>query len=844
MAMLPNPEPRIVSAPDELPEQPTRTLSETHISEDKSSSFLDFAPDEVLDGRFRIIREIGRGGMGVVFEASDEKLSRRIALKCARARYTHYLTPEVRNASEVSHRNVCRIFEIHTAATRLGPVEFITMEFLEGETLSHRLRRGRLTRTEAVEIARQLAAGLAEAHRNGVIHGDIKTNNVILTTGSDGSLRAVITDFGLARSPETQSRRACGTPGYMAPELWKGGSTTAASDVYAMGVVLSALARGRPNSHLPSADCEAAANRMPLPVNPRWDGVLGRCLDPDPARRYQDAGELALALSPSRTRRLAVAAAVIALLLAGATGIVTWRNATAPTDTVKLAVLPFSVQGSGVPSASAIGDDIAGRLAGARRRFTVFSPSELKRQGIYLPSEARARLGATHAFQVEMHGSGSRLFLNAVLTDLSSGQQLRDLKAGYARSDAAIMSRALLGTITGAFHLNRGAPQEQISPAAYPLHIEAAEILRADNGRPEAAIALLEKAIALDPRSALLLAELAEAQIDQFLIGGGPQWLERAAENAARAKTMNPDAAPVLLASGLIEEQHGSHEAAIRDFSRAVELDPGKSDGLRLLALAFGHSNRPSEAAATYQKAIDADPANYRTWIDFGNFHYFRGDFPAAEKEYRRVIATAPNLDTGYMNLGLALEQQGRVAEAEGSLLIALKLHTSADALMNLGAVYYAEEKFQKAADSFEASVRSGIPTPFQYKNLGDALRQLGRQADAASSYRKSASLAEEEIGRNPRQAFMRVVLALVAARLGNSQRAVSEINQALVMEPENAAVVREAVIAFEVLGDRKRALQLLQDAPPQILRELNTNPDVKELRRDPRFSDLVHSRI
>ena len=192
--------------------------------------------------------------MGIVWEAVDEKLERRVALKCAKAGFGKQLPPEVRNAREISHPNVCKIFEIHTASTPRGDVDFISMEFLEGETLADRLRHAPLSKLEARTIARQLCAGLAEAHRNNVIHGDLKSNNVILTTGPNGSLRAVITDFGLAHTPGASGRATsaplAGTPAYMAPELWKGEKASIASDIYALGVMLWELKTGRKPSEL------------------------------------------------------------------------------------------------------------------------------------------------------------------------------------------------------------------------------------------------------------------------------------------------------------------------------------------------------------------------------------------------------------------------------------------------------------------------------------------------------------------------------------------------------------------------------------------------------------------
>ncbi len=160
-----------------------------------------FQPGELLDSRFRIVGEVARGGMGIVYEAFDEKLDRRIALKCARSGFRKRLPPEVRHASEISHPNVCKIFEIHTASTSDGEVDFLTMEFLEGETLAARLGRGRMPDAEARTIAGQICEGLAEAHRNRVVHGDLKSNNVILARDPAGGVRAVITDFGLARQP-------------------------------------------------------------------------------------------------------------------------------------------------------------------------------------------------------------------------------------------------------------------------------------------------------------------------------------------------------------------------------------------------------------------------------------------------------------------------------------------------------------------------------------------------------------------------------------------------------------------------------------------------------------------
>ena len=269
-----------------------------------------FEPGDLLEDRFRIMREMAQGGMGIVYEAADEKLDRRIALKCAKTGFRKRLPPEVRNASEISHPNVCKIFEIHTASTEHGDLDFLTMEFLDGETLSERLRSGPCPHRKLESIALQLCAGLAEAHRKHVIHGDLKSSNIILTREGDET-RAVITDsLGRdvrMRRSEAQSGEMVGTPDYMAPELWKGEKASAASDVYALGVILREMVVG-------------------VAPDLRWNRVVQRCLNWDPAGRFASADAIAHKIAPpSRRWFLASAAAAV---LAMISGVATYKTTT------------------------------------------------------------------------------------------------------------------------------------------------------------------------------------------------------------------------------------------------------------------------------------------------------------------------------------------------------------------------------------------------------------------------------------------------------------------------------------------------------------------------------------
>ncbi len=218
------------------------------------------AAGEVVAGRYAVVRYIARGGMGEVYEAEDLELRERVALKTIRGEVEDpsaedQFKREILLARKVTHPNVCRIFDVGFHQRADGErVVFLTMELLAGETLFERIRReGPLDLDQAAGIVRQIAAGLTAAHAAGVVHRDLKSGNVILVPKSQGGVRAVVTDFGLAHVLGGGDERGrsmsgsggiVGTPGYMAPEQVEGGKLTARTDLYALGVVMFEMVTG------------------------------------------------------------------------------------------------------------------------------------------------------------------------------------------------------------------------------------------------------------------------------------------------------------------------------------------------------------------------------------------------------------------------------------------------------------------------------------------------------------------------------------------------------------------------------------------------------------------------
>lgn len=278
-----------------------------------------FAPGDTVVGRFQVIRLLGRGDMGDVYEALDLVCQGRVALKVARLRPPvdregiERFKREVTLARQVTHASVCRIFEFFHHQGVIEDVWCFSMELLAGETLAARIyRQGRLTPAEALPIISQVVAGLAAAHCVKVVHCDLTTQHVMLTpaNNTESDVRAVITDFGKAhftsQEEHVSSLQWCtadflATPAYVSPEQLEGGAITPAVDVYALGVLIYEMVCGS----LPfegSARPAAAVRRLKgLPVSPRklapdlsrrWESTIMRCLERRPEDRFPSVLDL------------------------------------------------------------------------------------------------------------------------------------------------------------------------------------------------------------------------------------------------------------------------------------------------------------------------------------------------------------------------------------------------------------------------------------------------------------------------------------------------------------------------------------------------------------------------
>jgi tetratricopeptide (TPR) repeat protein len=835
-----------------------------------------FRPGEVIGGRFQILREVAEGGMGVVYEAWDVKLDRRTAIKCAKRGFDKRLPPEVRNAREITHPNICKIFEIHTAATDRGEIDFITMEFLDGETLAERLRREPLTAKEVRELARQLCAGLAAAHRDQVIHGDLKSNNVILTKAADGAMRAVITDFGLARRPEAQenmqSGSTGGTPDYMAPELWKGEKPSVASDVYALGVILFEMIYGhRPKrtaspseetATLPTASHSQAKwwywseedrrKRKSVGAHRKWDRVLSRCLEPDPSRRFGSVEQVARSLGPSPYVRLSLAAAAAAILLVGAVGL-TYQRATVPHESVRLAMLPLEADEGPAGVAASLSRDTSSQLArlsgGRRVKLTVLPLDDSLRAKADSTDRARKMLRATHVLHGRLAKDRDSFVLQVSLADVRNGGKQTDWKAGYAPDEVRYAPVALAGFVAGTLRLPPLEGNATVNAAAKRDYWNGIWYTR-QNSTLDEALHALNLAAAEDRDSPFTWAALAEAQWFRYYLSHDQAWLDRTKESLRLAEARNPDIAPAHRVEAYLRYHEGLYEQAVAEFERAIELQPDNAMAYIYEGKAYQDSGQIDAARTAFEKAARAEPLYFRTWQNLGSFYLWDGRISEAVAYHKKAVDLAPKEANLHWNLALAYMLSGRFEEAREEIRgqeTMSALNTSGMTLMYQGRYKEAVPYLTRA---LEIQSPPGGVKPYQpLMYLGIAYRHLNLPAEAEAVNKRGLRMADQDMSQagNARDGYVEAFQGYFSAASGDA-RAATQVEQALGLMPHNSDTRWRAVLSYEELyrktrnaAFRDKSLEVLKGDTADEIADVGRWDDLAELHKDPRFVLLLN---
>jgi serine/threonine protein kinase/tetratricopeptide (TPR) repeat protein len=825
---------------------------------------------KLLAGRFRIVRFIARGGMGEVYEAEDLELSERVALKTVRSeiagdgRAMERFKREIHLARKVTHPNVCRIFDLFHDVAGPERITFLTMELLDGETLHQKLQHtGRMSTTEALPIIRQMAAGLAAAHRAGVIHRDFKTSNVMLVPTNGPEFRAVVTDFGLARSTLSRDTMAtlstagdlAGTPAYMAPEQLEDGEITAATDVYALGIVMYEAVTGR----LPftgDAPLAVALKRLQgPPPSPRnsvpalddiWETTILRCLERRPADRFAQVEDVVEALTgetatTSRTaavtkgierttgrRRFAWIAAVV-LVLGLLVGTLAIRGKRTARSDIKsrpaIAVLGFRNLTGNADSAwlsTALAEMLTTELAAGEKLRAIPGENVARMKlELSLPESSsfaadtlgriRSYLGADiviYGSYVVLDGTPTKVRMDLRLQDSSQGDLLATIsEEGYSTDLLELVSRSG-AELRDRLGVGKLRPQEAdvahaafpATPAAARFYAEGLEKLRVFDAA--GARAALEKAVAEDERYALAHAALATSW---SMLGYATQAREQS-KIALDLSTKLPREDQLLI-EGRAREAALEWRQAVDVYRTLFGFFPDNLDyGLRLAAAqtSAGDGNAALATIDTLRKFPEPDGDSPRIDLAEARAAGALSDFKRQQTMAARAAAKAKQDGAKLLVAGAGL--------LEGSALANMGELSRARA-----ALEGARQMYSAAGDRWD-SVNAST-------NLAYVLLQSGDIAGAEEIYRQSLA-TYRELGDQKGTAAALGSIATIFRNRGDLSRAKAMHEQALAIHREIGDRVGEATSCnnlaniLSLIGDHDAARRMYETALP-LFREI-----------------------
>jgi eukaryotic-like serine/threonine-protein kinase len=772
-------------------------------------------PGEILNGRFQIVRFISAGGMGEVYEAEDLELRERIALKTIRPdvaageQAVERFKNEIYLARKVTHRNVCRIFDLAQDRNEArGEILFLTMELLAGETLSHRVyAEGRLKANDALPLVLQMTSALTAAHEAGVVHRDFKSANVILVPAAGEMARAVVTDFGLARGREGESGArpalthvgtVMGTPAYMAPEQLEGDKITPATDIYALGVVMYEMLTG--TVPFTGDNPWAVANRRlkekaPSPrihlatLDPRWEKAILRCLERRPEDRFRSAAEVASYLMGEavgvgrrkKRRGFLVAASVIAIFGGAEAGyLLLSRHAESRRVVAVLEFKNIAARPEAAWVATGLAEGLRSELAAAGKFRTISGEevAEFKRDAGFknFDSLSKQTLTQLHRLGADLVVTGSytdlgkdsdgRIILNVAIQDAAKGETIDSLSADGTEKDISSLISQTGARLRAKLGLGELSPEKETSLAiaqpnaeAMPLYSEGLDELR--DYKATKARELFQKAISVDPNHPFIHAALARAW---SVLG----YDERAKEEAKKALDLSSKLSleDRLSIEGQYREMASEWGGAVESFSELYKHFPDNLEyGLRL-----------AHAQSSGGKA----PAALGTLAALHKLPPPRGDDPGIDLE---IAETADSIGDYKRALAAALAAIGRAKARNTRLLEARALIWACSASRKLGQPARARAQCEDAV-RINSELGDKLGTARAVNGLAMIEFDQGDVAQALQRLQEAFQISSE-IGDNRDMAGALNNTAMLLSGRGNVAEARKKYEQALAIQVE-----------------------------------------------------------
>jgi serine/threonine protein kinase/tetratricopeptide (TPR) repeat protein len=850
-------------------------------------------------GRFRIGERLGKGGMGEVYSAEDTKLKRTVALKRlapslrADSLYRHRFLEEAERASRFGDAHVAAVYDV---LEEQGEI-FLILEYVEGQNLRQRLREP-LSLDEFFTIALQCAEALVSAHRHGIVHCDIKPENIMLS--SEGQVK--ILDFGVAKhlprsdqsSTVDRAGTFAGTPAYMSPEVLLEQAPDGRADIFSLGVVFYEVLTGQHPFLAGSfvATTDRIRNETPAPIRvfnrsvpEGLQALVNKAMAKDAGNRYASAEELLDALlavrsrmssgegpheeeeqkGRSRTRYLLPSILAVVLLVGGVLAsskmavIRGWFGMEKP-PAIQLVVLPFATPDAD-SSAKAFSNGLTETLTAELTHLTgnyplqVVPASEVRAGAITTVEQARKEFGVNMVLEGSLHGAGDQMRVTYSLVDATTRRQLHAEAITADAADALALEDRVVDGVLGMLGLEVESKDRAIlaahgtqDPVAYDFYLRGRGYLQ-EPEKPENienAIVAFNNALERDKKYALAYAGLGEAFWARYELTHDPDWVTKAAQACERAVSFNPDLASGNTCFGTVYNGTGKYEEAARQFQRAVLLDPTRDDAFRGLAFAYERLGRQVDAERTFQRAIQVRPQYWASYEWLGTFYSEHARYEEAARQFTQAIALAPDNPHSYRKLGGVYIYMGRYLKAIEVLQRAIALYPTSGAYSNLGIAYFNVHHFDDAVAAYEHAC---TPASKDYIACGNLARAYywapGRRSQATEYYRRAIALAEERLSINPRDGDPHILSSSYYAMLGDRRHALEHLQRALELRPNEPEYLLTAAIVHNQFGEEDEAMEWLEAAVRRgySASEIKVAPELDNLRGEARFQKLVEPR-
>ncbi len=815
-----------------------------------AASRVVLMPGVTLGGRYRIVRVLGEGGMGSVYQAQDLELERMIALKVIRPELAgnpailQRFKQELILARHVTHKNVVRIFDLGEA----DGVKFITMEYVDGEDLRGILRRqGKLLPADAVGIVKQICSALEAAHAENVIHRDLKPQNVM----RDKQGRVVVMDFGLARSIEssgmTQTGALIGTLEYMSPEQALGSELDQRSDLFAVGLIFYELLTGimpyQADSAIASLMKRTQGRAVPVSeidatVPESLSQIVAHCLERDPKDRFASATELLAALKdwpskPSIAKPASVVEPIAAkhtpsvqislsmpqpkiwiwagvALLATATFFavpytrhLVFRPSPQSSSTSVagipalsqgkyLAVLPLRVVGD-EKSLRYIADGLVEALSAKLfqlQELHVAASSAVDKVSAQQQSIEKIAhgLGVNLVVQGMVQGSGNKLRVTLNLEDVSGGRRVWSQEFSGVSQDLLTLQDQIYSQMVRALEL-RPSNEEMARGGMHPTENVAAYDLYL-----KARDALRGTQGTRDPNAALKFLEGALQQDPEFALA-----YAGLADADLRLYEDNKDS---LYA-----------EKALNAAQKAEQLNPALPEVHLSLGSVYTETGKNAEAVEELKKALALAPNSDDAYRRLGNVYRATGRRQEAIAAYQSAVAANPYYWYNHNLLGRAHFQFGENDKALQEFQKVTELASDNPiGYENIGAVYFRQGKWSDAVPAFQKALELK-PSSVMYSNLGTAYFYLKRFDDSVKMFEKAVELSpkDEQWMGNLADAYRSAGRTDQAT--ATYEKAIQLSFQQLQVNPKQAGVTGDVALYYAKKGDAAHALQYIRQA-------------------------------